>query len=171
MTKRILLLAGVLAVGAALLVLGLRTGRIDLTDYSDRELRWYSKVSEEGDFLIRGSRVDSVRLSARKLANAVNQTSAKPESLRLLRPGQEGRPAIKLRSIEQGIVNVEVVNSELLTQRMGTLGAQEFLATTTFTLTEHDGIHAVRFVFEPGDHAMPGVYTRESFLQSWRIAS
>jgi hypothetical protein len=171
MTRRVLLLAVALAVAAALLVLGLRTGRLDLTDYGDRELRWYSRISDEGDFLIRGSRVDSVKLSARKLVNAVNQTSANPESLRLLRPGQEGRPAIKLRSIEEGTANVEIINSELLTQRMGTLGAQEFLATTTFTLTEHGGIHAVRFVFEPGDHAMPGVYTRESFLQYWRIAS
>jgi len=52
---------------------------------------------------------------------------------------------------------------------MGSTGAEEFLAAATFTLTEYDNIKAVNFIFEGGDHAEPGIYSRETFLNNWKI--
>ena len=46
---------------------------------------------------------------------------------------------------------------------MGTSGAQNYLAATTYSLTEATGVRGVDFIFPEGDHAAPGVYTRESF--------
>jgi hypothetical protein len=68
------------------------------------------------------------------------------------------------------VVNVEVINDEYLTQRMGSTGADEFLAVATFTLTEYDHIKFVNFIFELGDHASPGLYSREYFLKNWKVA-
>jgi hypothetical protein len=170
MKSKHLLFALLVLTMVALLFFASRTAVFDRNDYSDKEFRWYSNITDEGDFLVRGARVDSIRNDLNKLIAAVNQTRDDPESLRALRVDQEARPVLKLRSREGQVVHVEVINAEHLTQRMGSLGAQEFLATATFTLTEFDGVDAVRFVFEPGDHAMPGVYTRESFLENWRTA-
>jgi len=59
--------------------------------------------------------------------------------------------------------------AEHLTQRMGSTGAEHFLATATFTLIEYDSIKFVNFIFEEGDHAKPGLYSRESFIGNWTI--
>jgi hypothetical protein len=168
--KHLMAMVLIMALGAVLLLF-LGTWYRDGIEYSDRELRWYSRIEDDGDFLVRGERVDQVSHDLRRLVAAVNQTGEDPESLRSHEVGQEARPALKLRSRDGRVVHVEVVNAEHLTQRMGTLGAQEFLATATFTLTEHRGVEAVHYHFEPGDHAMPGPYTRESFLGNWTIAS
>ena len=59
---------------------------------------------------------------------------------------------------------VKIDNSEYLTQRMGTAGATEYMITTTFTLTEINGVDYVKFDFDYGDHASPGTYSRQYFL-------
>ena len=43
------------------------------------------------------------------------------------------------------------------------------MATATFTLIEYDSIKFVNFIFEEGDHAKPGLYSRESFIGNWTI--
>lgn len=55
---------------------------------------------------------------------------------------------------------ITIPNSIVLTQQMGTEGAEEFMVTTTYSYTELHDIQYVSFSFEPGDHATPGVYTR-----------
>ena len=74
-------------------------------------------------------------------------------------------PKIKIEAVSQegnkAIVKIE--NSTYLTQEMGSAGAQAFLAEATYSLTEIKGIEAVDFRFKPGDHAMPGILTRNSF--------
>jgi hypothetical protein len=72
--------------------------------------------------------------------------------------------------VSEQVVNVEAINDEDLTQRIGSTGAEEFLAAATFTLTEYDNIQFVHFIFEEGDHAAPGLYSREHFLRPWKIA-
>jgi hypothetical protein len=52
---------------------------------------------------------------------------------------------------------------------MGSAGAAEFLATATLTLTEYDNDKFVDFNFETGDHANPGMYSREGFLRAGKI--
>jgi hypothetical protein len=78
-------------------------------------------------------------------------------------------PKLKLINIKGNVANVEVINAEHLTQRMGTSGADHFLAIATFTLTEHKEIKFINFIFEVGDHANPGIYSRENFLENWEI--
>ena len=58
---------------------------------------------------------------------------------------------------------VEVSNGSYLTQQMGTTGAQEFLMAATYTLTELEEVGYVKLIFEEGDHAQPGVYSRKSW--------
>ena len=60
-------------------------------------------------------------------------------------------------------IYVSVPNSEYLTQRIGSTGAENFMAATTFTLTEIKGIKYVNYKFTEGDHASPGVYSRNDF--------
>lgn len=60
-------------------------------------------------------------------------------------------------------VFLEIPESAVLTQQMGTAGAKQFLVSTTYSFTELSGVHYVAFDFEEGDHAVPGVYSRKSF--------
>lgn len=58
---------------------------------------------------------------------------------------------------------VSIPDSEFLTQRMGSAGADGYLASTTYNLTEVKGIKFVNYSFEEGDHLSPGVFNREDF--------
>lgn len=58
---------------------------------------------------------------------------------------------------------VSIANATYLTQQSGSEGAKAYLAEATYSLTELEGIAAVEFSFKEGDHARPGVYTREDF--------
>lgn len=60
-------------------------------------------------------------------------------------------------------IYLNIRNSDYLTQRVGSSGAENFLATTTYSLTEVKGIRFVNFKFKSGDHATPGTYSREDF--------
>ena len=64
---------------------------------------------------------------------------------------------------------VKVENAEQLTQRMGSTGADWYLASATFTLLEIDNINAIHFDFEEGDHASPGTRTKKDFIENYRI--
>ncbi len=101
----------------------------------------------------------------------MNKSAADSETFRTP-DGMEPKdpPKLKLITIAGSVVSIEVINSEYLTQRMGSTGADAFLAVTTFTLTEFEGVNSVRFIFEEGDHAQPGLYRREDFLNRWKTA-
>lgn len=60
-------------------------------------------------------------------------------------------------------VYVDIPESSVLTQQMGTAGAKQFLVSTTYSFTEIAGVRYVAFDFEEGDHAVPGVYNRKSW--------
>ena len=60
-------------------------------------------------------------------------------------------------------IYVHIPNSEMLTERIGSTGAEMFMASSTFSLTELKGIKYVNFDFIEGDHAAPGVYDRSYF--------
>ncbi len=72
-------------------------------------------------------------------------------------------PGINLKGRKGATVAVEVRDSERLTQRMGSSGAQGYLAAVTYSLTSVPGVEAVEFRFAEGDHAAPGVYRRKDF--------
>jgi hypothetical protein len=169
MKKKAFLYLGILIV-AALLILFFFTRGGDKY-YQSREYTWYSEIgTKEGNVLIRGTKVDKIKHDIPKLIYALNKSEKDPETFRTPE-GQEPNapPKLKLKNINGQVVNIEVINNQFLTQRMGSTGAEQFLAAATFTLTENDNIKFVNFIFEEGDHAVPGLYSRGYFLNNWKI--
>jgi alpha-N-acetylglucosamine transferase len=66
--------------------------------------------------------------------------------------------------ITNDTIYVKIDNSDYLTQQMGTTGADEYMISSTFTLTEMANIKYVNFEFELGEHASPGTYGRKHYL-------
>ncbi len=73
------------------------------------------------------------------------------------------RVQIKFMRTSNDTVFVSIPDSKVLTQQMGSAGAQSFMISTTFSLTELKDIDYVSFDFQEGDHARPGVYNRNSW--------
>jgi len=132
---------------------------------------WHADVDASGnsDVLVRGKMINEIRSDVNKLVIALNKAV---EELEAKRPQSEGVktdfPRITLQKVEQQVANIEIANDQYLTQKMGSSGAQDYLAGVTYTLTENPGVKSVNFIFTAGDHAMPGVYSRESFT-AYRI--
>jgi hypothetical protein len=74
-------------------------------------------------------------------------------------------PQIKLEWLKQEGKRafVKIEDARYLTRESGTEGAMAYLAEVTFSLTEFKGIEEVDIAFQEGDHARPGLYTRENF--------
>lgn len=92
--------------------------------------------------------------------NAMDASVA--DIIRVLNQKYEG---IKLDLVNEGTdtVEVKIDDASKLNQQMGTAGAEAYLAELTFSFTELKGVKAVKIDFEEGDHAMPGVYSRDDF--------
>jgi hypothetical protein len=60
-------------------------------------------------------------------------------------------------------IYVHIPRGEMLTERIGSTGADIYMASTTWSLTELKDIKYVNYDFEEGDHASPGVYNRDNF--------
>lgn len=76
-------------------------------------------------------------------------------------------PGIHLEYVRtsQDTMFVRIPESVMLTQQMGTTGAQQYLTAATYSLTELPDVAYIFFEFEEGDHAVPGVYHRHSWDQ------
>jgi hypothetical protein len=70
---------------------------------------------------------------------------------------------IKFTGTSNDTTFISIPDSEVLTQQMGSAGAVSFMISTTFSFTELKGINYVFFDFKEGDHAIPGVYNRNSW--------
>lgn len=92
---------------------------------------------------------ETVAYTAEALANALNHKYAEIQ----LRVGDRRNDTLDLY----------IDSSFYLTQSIGSAGANNYLAEATFAFTELDSVEVVNFNFEPGDHAMPGPYTRRFF--------
>jgi len=73
------------------------------------------------------------------------------------------RVQVKFIRVSNDTAYIAIPDSKVLTQQMGSSGAESFMITTTYHFTELKGIKYVSFYFEEGDHAMPGVYNRNSW--------
>ncbi len=102
------------------------------------------------DTLIRLDSNRSNTLTATEAINIINKTYQGKVTLTLVRQGAD-------------TIKVKIEHSEVLTQQMGSTGAQAYIALATFTLTEQTGVNYVTFDFKEGDHASPGTYSRHSF--------
>lgn len=97
-------------------------------------------------------KVDSDTLQPQVLVDLINSTKG-GDTVRL-----------ELKGISNDTVFLKIHNSEILTQQMGSAGADDYLSTATFTLTELEKVKYVNFDFEVGDHASPGTYSREYYI-------
>jgi hypothetical protein len=162
MKKRFLLVGA----GCALLVLCVVLGRgvyRDARYWQYDDYRWNCYAPEQ-DHCVRGSALDRIPHDLLTLVRAVNRSPDNADSLRA--PDDQSpwdyAPKLKVVGIRGDTVDVEVVNAWTLTQSMGTSGAGQFIAEAVLTLTESPGIRYVNLIFEEGDHAAPGCYSRES---------
>jgi hypothetical protein len=73
------------------------------------------------------------------------------------------RVQIKYIKASNDTAFITIPESEVLTQQMGSAGAESFMVSTVYSFTEIKGIKYVSFDFEFGDHASPGVYNRNSW--------
>jgi hypothetical protein len=73
------------------------------------------------------------------------------------------RIQVNFLKISNDTAFISIPDSEVLTQQMGTAGAESFMVSTVYSFTEIKGIKFVSFEFEEGDHASPGVYNRNSW--------
>jgi len=73
------------------------------------------------------------------------------------------RVQIKYLGISNDTAYISIPDSEILTQQMGSEGAESFMISTVYSFTEIKGVKYVSFDFEFGDHANPGVYNRNSW--------
>jgi hypothetical protein len=69
------------------------------------------------------------------------------------------------KKVSNDTIFISLKNSRYLTQQMGSTGAQGYLAAVTYNLTEVKNLNFVDVSFKPGDHAMPGTYTRLDFVR------
>ncbi|MEO6187630.1 MAG: hypothetical protein ABIO82_00385 [Ginsengibacter sp.] len=70
---------------------------------------------------------------------------------------------LNFEKISHDTMYVAIPDSRYLTQNIGSTGAENYMAATTYSLTELKGVQFVNFRFREGDHASPGVYSRKSF--------
>jgi hypothetical protein len=134
------------------------------SDGVDRSQVWTVEgtKSDGVDLLVRGARVDQVKGDLEQLIKAFNRVTNLTYGRKVTEDGP-GPPVLWLREVRNGVALVEVADADYLTQQMGTTGAHYYLTAATYSLTEAPGVRAVNFLFAEGDHAAPGVYTRESF--------
>ena len=70
---------------------------------------------------------------------------------------------LEIDRVSNDTLYVQILDAQYLTQQMGSSGSQMYLLEATYAYTELPDINVVHFGFEEGDHAFPGMYTRESF--------
>lgn len=73
------------------------------------------------------------------------------------------RVQIKFIRTSNDTAFISIPDSQVLTQQMGSAGAESFMVSTTYSFTELKGINHVSFDFKEGDHGIPGVYDRNSW--------
>ncbi|TJZ53610.1 hypothetical protein FAZ15_16380 [Sphingobacterium olei] len=95
---------------------------------------------------------------------SIPNDSLNPRDLiNLLNAENGGNLKLDFVKLSVDTIYVKMDSSTYLTQEMGTTGANSFMAISTYTLTELNGIKFVNFDFKEGDHAIPGTYTRKYF--------
>ncbi len=168
--RRSFFILSIIVVVALFLALGIFLAR--KSEHADKDYVWSATVGPRGEnLLFRGAYIDDIKKNLPSLIEALNRYVGDVEARRSSQAGDPAAlPKIRFQGLEEGILRVDVQNDDYLTQRMGSFGADEFLAVATFTLTEYGGVRAVRFDFREGDHAAPGVYTRASFSKHWKIS-
>lgn len=73
-------------------------------------------------------------------------------------------PGIELLAQRGATVYLRIKERDVLTNQMGSAGAQQYLGSVVISLTSIPGVELVHFDFFEGNHASPGFYSRASFI-------
>ncbi len=86
-------------------------------------------------------------------------------SVHLIRLINNNFPDVQLVlvKISADTIYVKIPESKKLTEEMGSTGAENYMAAATYTLTELKNVKFVNFAMKEGDHAGPGIFSREDF--------
>ncbi|MFO7823451.1 MAG: hypothetical protein R6V72_05890 [Cyclobacterium sp.] len=127
----------------------LRSERSEVFDSSEAIWRYdFNQQTEEFEVTqLRG--VDRNALTGEVLEKIINKTWPKVQ--------------IKFIRTSNDTAFISIPDSQVLTQQMGSAGAESFMVSTTYSFTELHGINHVSFDFKEGDHGIPGVYDRNSW--------
>jgi hypothetical protein len=66
-------------------------------------------------------------------------------------------------NIANDTLHLAIPQSDKLTRQMGSAGAAQYFATACVNLFEISSINYIHFDFKEGDHARPGVFSRQQF--------
>ncbi|MEM7375121.1 MAG: hypothetical protein AAF587_41385 [Bacteroidota bacterium] len=102
-------------------------------------------------------------------SEAIRNYELDPDTLtveRIVSTANSAYPQVKIEYVarRQDTIFMRIPVSEHLTQRMGTTGAQEYMVSLTFSLTELPNVRYVSYDMEEGDHMGPGTFSRQSVL-------
>ena len=101
---------------------------------------------------------DRQKATAKMLERAFNQRHPPPKY-----------PGIRVTRIKDGIAFVRLLDPEMLTERMGTGGAHQYVQIVTLTLTSLWEVdHVYLYGFDPGSHMWPGCWSRAD-IADWDI--
>ena len=103
---------------------------------------------------------ENLLISEPKLKSRLNQLISIRQTINEYNAEKNHFPKVILSKIDNRIVYIKVNDEELLTQRMGTYGASEYMKEVQNTITAVEGIDCVYFDIEEGDHAFPGKYCK-----------
>jgi len=106
--------------------------------------------SSKGDMILKKQRqVNSDTLSVDKLIHEINSSW---DGIKL-----------EFRKISHDTIYVAIPESNVLTNQMGSTGADSYMSSTTFILTELKDVKYVNYDFAEGDHMQPGTRKRADF--------
>ena len=118
---------------------------------AERLLPWVSDFDTiKNEFYLEQQR--KVNPDSLTAASLVNDLNAEWENIKLV-----------LVKASNDTLYVSIPDSDFLGQQMGSAGAQAYMASTTYNLTELKGIRYVNYNMQAGDHVSPGTYSRKSF--------
>lgn len=102
------------------------------------------------------------RLEMKKIEPGAPDTLDAPSMIAFL---NSKNPNVQLQYVKTSgdTLYVSIPDALYLTQQMGSTGPALFFAETVYNLTELPGIRYVSFDFEEGDHASPGVLSRDLY--------
>jgi len=120
------------------------------TCFSNHSPLWRVEIDKQGtEYLVPG---DSIRYYSDDIKLLIAQLNKRK------------KVRVKLLRLTKEVIYVKVLNSAVLTQTMGTDGANSYLAILVFTLTEYAGHKKVYIDFQQGDHGgEPGIRDRNYF--------
>lgn len=124
----------------------------DENEYIADRLTWISEYDTlKNEFYLKRQR--TVNADTLTAGNVINDINAVWENVQLV-----------FSKVSHDTLYVFIPDSDFLTQQMGSAGAEAYIASVTYNLTELKGIKFINYDFEAGDHLSPGVFSRKDFV-------